>query len=703
MEYNKEFFDRSANRKAAAVWALINIVLTLAYTIEVFRGLRTTPYYLTFLLLCWGPFIAGLILFKCKGLGTPYYRELIAIGYTIFYTFVLMTTNTALTVMYILPLSSMMVLYKNRTYFVRYGILAMLAIIASIIRRYLAGFNAPTDITDFEIQVLATLLCYVGFILSINHLKLSDGAMLSSVEDNLHRVVTTIDTVKTASTSIVDGMTVVRELSDENREGANTVVQSMEELSHNNDILTEKIDSSLEMSEDIRQQVENVAELTNQIVEITQKSAIHANSSSSELSHVVATTNTMQALSQNVENLLQEFQRQFEMVKEETGTIESITSQTNLLALNASIEAARAGEAGKGFAVVADEIRNLSMGTQNSSTSIMEALLHLENTSGQMTASITTILQSMNEIIEKMKAVNGSVETIASDSKILETEIQTVDAAIHRVDNSNKCMVDNMKLVKDITGTMSDSVVNSETTTKTMLSKYAETSRNVIQIESIVGKLVEELGEGGFMGLKDIKAGMSIHIMTSEETDTEKGGFKTSIADVAEDGLLIESSSACRDFMEHNHQKQSYLVRIVVGNSVYVWDEIHIEKMKNQENEFYKLPISMNPKVLNRRKYPRLPLDNRCDISWKDGSSHFEGRMVNLSAGGFAFACTADVFADSIGTEIELTIHGSDFAELTPRKATIIRSTQDHGSYIIGCRMPVDDMAICDYVAKRMA
>lgn len=49
-----------------------------------------------------------------------------------------------------------------------------------------------------------------------------------------------------------------------------------------------------------------------------------------------------------------------------------------------------------------------------------------------------------------------------------------------------------------------DSVIGSEKTTITMMSKYEETAKDIGNIESIVGKLVEELGVGGFMSTKDL-------------------------------------------------------------------------------------------------------------------------------------------------------------------------------------------------------
>ena len=57
---------------------------------------------------------------------------------------------------------------------------------------------------------------------------------------------------------------------------------------------------------------------------------------------------------------------------------------------------------------MADEIRELSLGTQKSSSGSMEALQSLEATSDKMTESITTILQLISETRSAMQAVNSN-------------------------------------------------------------------------------------------------------------------------------------------------------------------------------------------------------------------------------------------------------------------------------------------------------
>jgi len=703
MEYSEKKFAISANRKALAAWTVVGIVLSAAYAIEIVKELRTIGYYATFLGFCWIPYVLGLIVLKVRGMHTRMYKEILGIGYSAFFCFVMMTTNTVLAVMYVVPIAGMLILYKSRNFLVRCGIIHMLILIAAIVKNYLSGMNTPSDVTNYEIQVIALLLCYMAYILSTNHLIQSENAMVGAVNSNLDKVINTIEQVKVASTSVVDGVTVVRELSDENKEGAELVVDSMEELSENSEVLSQKIDSSMEMTENINGQVENVVELSERMAAIINGSVEHATTSTEALSDVVESTNVMAQLSTDVEQILGEFRNQFEMVKQETGTIESITSQTNLLALNASIEAARAGEAGKGFAVVADEIRNLSMGTQNSSNSILGALGHLEDTSDKMTESITTILNLIQETLEKMKQVNTSVGSIAADSKLLGDEMQVVESAIRTVESSNANMVDNMKQVQNIMETMVDSVKNSEATTKTMLSKYAETSRNVLLIEDVVGKLVEELGAGGFMGVKDIQKGMSLAIIPEGNAGHGTREYITEVVATAtgEDTIYIAATGSAESYFEGMGQKIRYNVRVTVDNTVYQWKDAKISHAKSDGEPVYRIEVEGNPEVVNRRKYPRLPMTNSCRIDVKSENKTYQGRMVNISAGGFAFACADADFADAVGKRVGITIQDFDMDDDT-FKGTVIRSSDDNGTYIVGCRMPEDDMNIRDYVQEKI-
>lgn len=157
------------------------------------------------------------------------------------------------------------------------------------------------------------------------------------------------------------------QLASENKHGSDVVVEGMNKLTGNNKQLQSHTASSQEMTTDISSQVENVAAMINDMVSLTAESGKHAKVSSEDLEGLAQTAKTMSELSTEVENILTTFRDEFEMVKNETGTIDNISNQTNLLALNASIEAARAGEAGKGFAVVAEQIRTLSTETRNSS------------------------------------------------------------------------------------------------------------------------------------------------------------------------------------------------------------------------------------------------------------------------------------------------------------------------------------------------
>lgn len=86
--------------------------------------------------------------------------------------------------------------------------------------------------------------------------------------------------------------------------------------------------SSQEMTTDISSQVENVAAMINDMVSLTTESGKHAKVSSEDLEGLAQTAKTMSELSTEVENILTTFRDEFEMVKNETGTMTSSIEET---------------------------------------------------------------------------------------------------------------------------------------------------------------------------------------------------------------------------------------------------------------------------------------------------------------------------------------------------------------------------------------
>ena len=691
MENQEVQFKKSANRKALAIWMSLNVILSISYAIEIVKGLRTVNYYIIFMLVAWLPFIVGTVVLKLKGMSAEIYKDVVAIGYGILYAFVLFTTQSTLAFVYILPLTSMLILFKNRNYMLRYGIVTMICVITSIIKNIVAGMSAPSDITAYEIQVACIFMCYVGYILSINHMNFADGTMLHMAENHLQKVVETVETVKGASTSIVDGVTVVRELADENKASADAVVESMCTLAENNTILQEKTQSSMEMTQNISTQGANVADLVEKMVGLTNESMVHAKSSSDELTDVVTSTNSMAELASTLEGILTEFREEFDTAKNEIGTIDGINNKTNLLALNASIEAARAGEAGKGFAVVANEIRELSLGTQNSSNSIWAALEHLEATSDKMTEAITQTLELIHTTLEKITNVHSSVSSIAEDSTQLGSNIQVIKDSMAEVEDSNRGMVDNMQQICDVMEVMTESVHDADQNTRVMRSKYEETMNSVSKIEETVGKLVEELGDSGFMGLKDVQRGMVVTITIGEDTHTE---YRAEVLEVSEDAIMAGKFTHAGEPLTIQ-KGQKFNLLIAVDNMLYKWSGTAVSAQRDGR---YKIVVTGDPEVHNRRKYPRMPLTNACEVKIRSQANAHPARMVNISANGFAITTRAKELGEAKSQFISMEVQGFDLLKGVTLKGYVIRVSENDGEYILGCRMPEDNLEIRDYV-----
>lgn len=697
-EYDESFFRAKANKRAGITWLALIFIATIYYGIKTKNGEIARGYFIAFTVVGWVTYITGYIVSMIKGKAAKEYKWVLGICYLLFYAVIAWTALDKISYIFILPLLSILILYKDPKFIKMIMWFTLFVLISSNIYKGVAkGMMDFVASEECALQFAIVLCCFACTNMAIRHLVESDGALTGSIESELAQVVQTVEQVKDASNSIVDGVTVVRELADENKQGANNVVKDMGTLAKNNGILNDKTVSSIEMTKVIDTQVKDVSDLMEEFSKLIEKSVEHADLSADELTEVVEITNRMSALSSKIETILETFKKEFENVKQETSTIEGITSQTNLLALNASIEAARAGEAGKGFAVVADQIRSLSSGTQDSSNSIMEALSHLEATSDEMLQSITETVELIQLNIEKVSTVNKSVSDITSDATSLGDNIKVVDSAVKQVENSNETLTANMNQVGEIMQIMTESINNAEQTTKTMLSKYEASAKSATDIESVVGELMEELGIGGFMNVSDIKSGMKFRMVIEDQTNA-KEEYTGEVVDRRDNNVYININNRAAFDDKRRNLKCSF--NAVVDNVLYCWNGIAIHNVKAGEKGQFKLTIDTNPQVYNRRKYPRMPLDNKCTISVDGTDITYYGHMVNISANGFAFSVNDSSFENMKGKNIVIEIDNFDVIKDKEIQGCIIRCSNDEGNYIVGCRMPEDSNEIKDYVNK---
>ena len=226
-----------------------------------------------------------------------------------------------------------------------------------------------------------------------------------------------------------------------------------------------------------------LADITLNRVEHTEKSTVSIGMIQSAIHHVTETSNTIIQLSEKIIEAINNNKHMMntsseqctttlkeldifnhtmgsligrsDKINEITKMIEEISSKTNLLSLNASIEASHAGEHGKSFAVVAEEIRKLAATTHESARQIAENTGHIQNdidsakhSVGLLTDGVNNSYRSIQELLDHFdlimdagsENVNENKNLTASISRLNRsfTEIQTVFDELSRNINSLK-------------------------------------------------------------------------------------------------------------------------------------------------------------------------------------------------------------------------------------------------------------------------
>ena len=135
-------------------------VLFLAYLVELVKGNRTPGYVATFSLFLFIPLALSILLYR-KDTESQIVKVIAAVGYSILYAFVLWTSVSVLSFVYIIPMLVIFSVYQDKKLAMGTGILTLLINIVFIVTNIAKGATKD-DIVNFEIEI-AVILMVVGY------------------------------------------------------------------------------------------------------------------------------------------------------------------------------------------------------------------------------------------------------------------------------------------------------------------------------------------------------------------------------------------------------------------------------------------------------------------------------------------------------------------------------------------------------------
>jgi|HigsolmetaAR204D_1030405.scaffolds.fasta_scaffold06870_1 methyl-accepting chemotaxis protein len=360
------------------------------------------------------------------------------------------------------------------------GSIILLVVTAVVVMRMANGITNPLKKLAKNAQEIASGNLIVDHVEYKHHdeLGLLNDAF-SKMVDHLSNLLTSIE----HASEKVDLF--AKELETENQtltESSNQIAVSTDELSKGAQSISEDLQSSVELIEQMdRQFADNVekagksVEFANDANTVIMDGRNAINEQKSFIENNVKATRTIE---QATNNFIQYAVKIEDMAK----VVSDIADQTNLLALNAAIEAARAGEAGKGFAVVAEEVKKLAEDSTQATKQIFEMVNFIKNGLTSITSSVEEGVKiadqqnrNMNRTLEVFEQIEEKVKGITS---VLEELVSGVD----RSKKSNEYVLQN---VESISAVVEETAAGSEEISASTQEQKHSISKMVEKVSSL--------------------------------------------------------------------------------------------------------------------------------------------------------------------------------------------------------------------------
>lgn len=449
----KEVAEQSKNKTALlGVWVM-NVVLSLAYLLEVFKNARSVGSYCIVAALSLGPAIIGLVMYHINK-QSSLIRYICGFGFGLLYAYIMFTTTTDLVFCYIIVFFVIFIVYVD---FKLLGILsgyAMIVNVAALVKKAIEGNLQGVNLTNAEIIIACLVLTGFFTVLSIfkinqiNNANVEKAAMEKKQSDIL------LETTLNVADSMTGDIDSAVDETDSLKDAIGMTQNAMENLSADTSEAADAIEAQKISTMKINEYIRGVEGSVNSIVEevvVAEENLKAGNVIMNDLLTQVKVSEEANAMVVEKMEGLKEYAGKMQNIM---GLIRSVANQTSMLALNASIEAARAGEAGKGFAVVATEISSLSTQTNSATGDIDQLIENIVKSVEEVTLAMDKLLEgsqlqnqyvtdtadsfkkihnSTQEISSQVSQLHEAIEVVTEENEQVERQIENVSSTMQKV------------------------------------------------------------------------------------------------------------------------------------------------------------------------------------------------------------------------------------------------------------------------------
>lgn len=480
---NKTNADASRNKTALLGVTIMNLVICVAYVVEVVKGARSIGSFAILAATCIVPIIAAVAFFLRKKDAFPI-RLILGFGFLLFYGYIMFTTKTDMPFCYVLVAVSIFIVYADHKFSIMIGSVAFAINLGVLIKKIVTTGLTAEQLTNTEIMLACVLLCCLFSVLATKKITEIGQAGTYKADSEKEQSDKLLETTLAVATTITESIEEAVGETESLNQAIGATQQSMEDLSSGTNDTMEAIMEQQKSTHEIADYIESVEVATGQIVKELSSAEENLNVGHNMMNELIEQVKVSEESSAVATKEMEGLKENADQMQNIVGLISSVAHQTSLLSLNASIEAARAGEAGRGFAVVASEISNLAAQTNNATGDINGLIENITVSIAEVTKAMEALLESNQRQNECVGRTADNFDKIHNSTRAISEQAEQLKQTVDAVAAANEHVVESISNVSAVT----------EEVTASANETLSSCNSNLESIEKVM-KIMEQLGE----------------------------------------------------------------------------------------------------------------------------------------------------------------------------------------------------------------